>query len=310
MLWLYILLGVLGLFIIMFLVASFYTARGSFYNPEKDAPNLPTLQDQFEDSKPLHHFIFELEEEPCEDVYIKSYDNLNLHGRFYKYNDSNKIAILCHGFRGTAIRDFSGGFFMFKDFGFNILLIDERSHGLSDGHIITMGVRERKDIASWAKYVAERFPNSQIVLVGISMGAASVLMTTDLDLPSEVKCVMADCPYSSPKAIVQKTCKYDLHIPIFIGWPVVSFGALFFYHFSLLSADARKSVSKTKIPCLIIHGLADNVVPYQMSEEIKNANPGMVERYTFEGAKHGLSFLVDTERYKKVCYEFVNKYIK
>ena len=307
--WIYFLIAGIVIFLIgLYLFIAYMTAKGSFINPEKDVPNIPNIPEQFEDSKPLHHFIYELEKEPCEDVYITSYDNLNLHARFYKYNDSNKFAVLCHGFRGTGIRDFSGGFFMMRDLGFNIFLIDERGHGLSDGKLITMGVRERKDIRDWTKYVASRFPNSEIALVGISMGAASVLMASDLNLPENVKCIVADCPYSSPKAIVQKTCKFDLHIPLWIGWPAVYLGALIFYHFNLNSGDARKSVKNTNKPCLIFHGLSDNVVPQEMSLEIYNANPKMVERYTFEGAKHGLSFLVDTERYKKISRDFLSKY--
>lgn len=310
--WVYFLIAgiILLLLIGLYLFIAYMTAKGSFINPEKDAPNIPTILEQFEDSKPLHHYIYELEQEPCEDIYINSFDNIKLHARYYKYNDSNKVAILCHGFRGTGIRDFSGGFFMVKDFGFNIILIDERGHGQSDGELITMGVRERFDIRDWTKYAAKRFINSEIVLVGISMGAASVLMASDLDLPTNVKCIVADCPYSSPKAIVQKTCKYDLHIPLWIGWPTVYLGALIFYHFNLNKGDARKSVKNTKIPCLIIHGLNDQVVPQEMSLEIYNANPEIVERHTFEGAKHGLSFLVDTNRYKSICESFINKHIK
>ena len=306
--WIYILLGVVGLLIITFLVISLIVAHATFYNKEKIRPNISTYEDQRKDMEPILDQLLALEKETYQDIYISSFDKVKLHGRLYQYNDSNKYAILFHGFQGTPVRDFSGGFYLVKDMGFNIIMVDERAHGLSDSRFITMGVKERKDVKAWANYVYENHPDSQIVLIGISMGAASVLMASDLDLPNNVKCIIADCPYYSPKAICCKTCKDDLHFPIFIGWPVIFTGALLL-GFNLSKGDARKSVKRTKIPCLIIHGEIDQVVPVEMSEEIYLSNPEVVERYTFKSAKHGLSYIVDPEKYKKITNNFINKYI-
>ena len=46
-----------------------------------------------------------------------------------------------------------------------------------------------------------------------------------------------------------------------------------------------------------------------MSEEIYLSNPEVVERYTFKSANHGLSYIVDPEKYKKITNNFINKYI-
>ena len=308
MLWLYILLGAIGLLILMFLITSILVAKGSFYNKEKIRENVPNYPDQQKDIESVIEQLKAIEKEPYEDIYISSFDNKRLRGMFYKYNDSKRIAIMFHGFQGTPIRDFSVGFWLVKNMGFNILLVDERAHGLSDGRIITMGVKERFDIKSWADYVANAFPNSEVVLIGISMGAASLLMATDLELPKNVKCIIADCPYASSKDIVCKTCKDDLHVPLFIGWPIVFVGALFL-GFNLTKGDARKSIKKATIPCLIIHGESDPIVPPRMSEEIYLANPMIVERYTFPGARHGLSYVADPERYEKITGDFLKKYI-
>ena len=77
--------------------------------------------------------------------------------------------------------------------------------------------------------------------------------------------------------------------------------------FSVTGKDARKSVKNAKVPILILHGESDTVVPCEMSEEIYNANPKMIKRYTFPGADHGLSYIADTERYKKVTNEFLDE---
>ena len=175
MLWLYISLGVFGFILLVFFIALAFLHYTTFYSPignqNDDHVLTPATRDLGID-KEVYQMIDDLLAVPCEHAYIKSFDGLKLHARIYKNPSSNKVAIMCHGYRGTAIRDFSGGAKLMIDSGLNVILIDERAHGLSKGHNITFGNREKKDVLSWIEYSKKEFgEDKEIILVGISMGA-------------------------------------------------------------------------------------------------------------------------------------------
>lgn len=117
---------------------------------------------------------------PYEDVFITSFDGLRLHAKFYAASERKApVQIMFHGYKSSAERDFCGGLREGIDGGFNVLLVDQRAHGESEGKYLTFGVNERFDCLSWASYAAERFGNDvKIYLYGISMGAATVLMAS------------------------------------------------------------------------------------------------------------------------------------
>ena len=183
-------------------------------------------------------------------------------------------------------------------------MVDQRSHGKSEGNTITFGIKERRDCLSWIQYICERFGNdTPIILCGLSMGAATVLMATDLELPPNIKGIIADCPYSSPKAIIQKVCK-DMHLPPKLLYPFVKLGACLLAGFNLEESDAVSAVKNTSIPILIIHGDDDRFVPYYMSEEIAKANSSVIFE-TISTAGHGLCYMVEPKKYEDVTVKFI-----
>ena len=138
------------------------------------------------------------------------------------------------------------------------------------------------------------------------MGAGTVLMASDLNLKENVKAIIADCPYSSPKEIIKKVIKVDLRLPSFF-YIFVYLGALIFGHFNLEKSSAVKSVSKATVPILIIHGTGDDFVPIEMSYKIKQANSDLVTLIEVPNAPHGLSYLENYDLYYKSMLEFSNK---
>ena len=241
---------------------------------------------------------------PFERVSITSPDGLKLLGRYYRGEDGAPVVIAFHGYRGTPSRDFSGGTQFYLGEGFRLLMIEERAHCGSEGHTITFGVKERYDCLAWIDYVRHRFgADTPIVLAGISMGAATVLMASGLELPDSVRCVLADAPFTSPKAIIRKVCG-DVHVPAGLAWPFLWLAARLFGGFDPLAADAAEAVTRAKVPILLIHGEDDRFVPCGMGRQIAAANPAMVELHTFPDAGHGLSFLVDRPRYERIVRGF------
>jgi pimeloyl-ACP methyl ester carboxylesterase len=241
-------------------------------------------------------------------VTVTTDDGLVLSGRYYHNRDGAPLDIGFHGYRSHPITDFSGGTELSFQMGHNVLLVDQRAHGKSEGKTISFGILERRDILSWVDYAMERFgDNVKILLYGVSMGGATVLMASELDLPKNVKCIVADCPYSSPEEIIRLECA-KTGIPPVIGMPLIKLGALIFGNLKL-SGVAEEAVKNTKVPILILHGEEDKFVPCDMSRKIKAANPDMVTLITFPNAAHGYSYIRDPAKYEKASREFFEKYL-
>ena len=123
----------------------------------------------------------------AENIFLPSYDGLRLHGRLLQQPGAKGTILLFHGYRSSWVIDFSIVLPYYFTLGYNLLAVDERAHGESEGMYITFGVRERHDVATWAAYAAMHFgPAHPLILDGLSMGAATVLMASELELPASV----------------------------------------------------------------------------------------------------------------------------
>lgn len=306
---------VVAVVIVCILALSFYTYFIAFYSSKKNRGKILDNPPQYENITKRSVDIIKIYNDMAslvsEQIYIKSYDGITLAGKYHHIKDGAPLQIQFHGYKGSALRDFCGGNHLARELGFNTLYIDQRAHGKSGGNTITFGIKERYDCLAWVNYAKERFgSDTKIILAGISMGAATVLMASEFNLPDNVVGIIADCPYSSPKDIILKVCKEDIKIAPAIAYPFIYLGALIFGRFNLCATTAAKSVEYSDIPILIIHGEDDKFVPKEMSDEIKSANPDIV-RETFPYAGHGYSYIVDAPRYKQIvekfCLECLNK---
>lgn len=288
------------------LAAAYGLCRYAFYSPrggQNDDHTLPASLWNGPTRDKITKMIDDLNAVPYERVGVRSFDGLPLAGRYYHQKDGAPLQICFHGYRGTPSRDFSGGARAHLDAGYNVLLAEERAHCSSGGHYITMGVRERRDVLTWVEYAVDRFgPDVRIQLNGISMGAATVLMAAGLGLPENVRGVAADCPFTSPGEIVKKVLR-DMHLPVGAVFPLMALGTRLFAGFDMYEADAAEAVRGLTLPILLIHGEADSFVPCDMSRAIAAANP-LIELHTFPGAEHGVSYLADEERYRRIAAEF------
>lgn len=294
------------------MAAAYGIYRYGFYSPRGTQTDdhqilIPMTKEQRENSIRM---IDKLIARPYEHVYIQSYDGLKLAGRYYHVLDGAPLAILCHGYRGTPSRDFCGGADICLSRGMNVLLIEERAHCSSEGHTITFGVKERFDVLDWANYAVERFGTDvKILLVGISMGGGTVLMASELELPTNVRGIIADCPFTSPSEMIMEFGQAK-KLPMKVAYPLAEMAVRVFGGFSLTDADAVAAVKNTKVPILIMHGEADGLVPCEMSRRIMEANPAKVERHTFPGANHGLSYITDKPRYTRLVQEFCDRILE
>lgn len=293
---------------IIVLIISYLTYRTAFYYPKhKRLPFDATLEGFISKSvaEHIHRISHIMAKYPYEAVSIESFDGKKLHGRYYHLQDGAPLEILMHGYRSHPYRDCAGGHALSRKLGFNALVVDQRAHGDSDGNTITFGIKERRDCLNWINWANDRFGSDiPIILCGLSMGASTVLMSADLDLPENVACIIADSPYSSPAAIIEKVCA-DRHYPVRLCRPFLHLGALLFGGFRLHDSSAKDSVRKTNIPIMLIHGEADDFVPCTMSKEIAANCAGPVVLQTFPDAGHGLCYITDPRRYERIILDFL-----
>lgn len=241
------------------------------------------------------------------DKYIESYDKLQLHSYVVTQN-SNKWAIVVHGYGGSG-KLMSDKSKYFYDMGYNVLIPDLRGHGKSEGDYIGMGWKDRLDIISWINFIINENPNAEIVLHGTSMGAATVLMTSGENLPSNVKAIVADCAYTSAWDEFSYQLETYLKVPSSYILNVTNMVTKLKAGYSLKEASALECVKKATVPILYIHGDKDKFVPYSMMDKLYDATNSPKEKLTIEGGEHANSDLVSPFLYWLTVEDFLNQYV-
>ncbi len=303
-----IVIFILILLLALILGGSYYAYRFTFYSSTKGEEYKSNFESPRYDPyrEEMSRVYQQLQRHSFKRVSVTAFDGIVLSGRYFHIQDGAPVDIAFHGYRSSPMSDFSGGSELCFSLGHNLLLVDQRAHGQSGDHTISFGIRERMDVLSWVSFVSEKCgSNVPIFLYGISMGGATVLMASELDLPQNVRGIIADCPYSSPKEIICRVAS-QMKIPVLLAWPFVKLGARIYGGFDICEADSVKAVKHATVPIMILHGEADGFVPCEMSDQVFMANPDKVRRHTFPGADHGFSYLVDTPRYQKIVTNFVN----
>lgn len=251
-----------------------------------------------------------LKEHQAQDVYVQSKDGLRLHGYWIPAENPRGTVLLVHGYRSTMLVDFGLAFAFYHALGMNVLVPEHRCHGKSEGKYITFGVKESEDITQWISYHNDHFGVQQIFLSGMSMGASTVLYLADQSLPANVKCIIADCGFTSPWEILGEVFRSVTHFPAAASLWTTDLFARVFAGFSLKEKDTRKALAKAKLPVLMIHGSADDFVPCRMTLEGFDACTEDKELLIVQGAGHGVSFLVDKQSYTTKVIAFLEKHLE
>ena len=308
--WLYVILGIFDTILLLTAAVTLVCYfKAYFQRPhgKEDHYRLPDSPHFERDREKMYALIHEMEKQPFERVYTRSRDGLRLSARYYHVADGAPLQIQIPGYRGTSVRDFCGGNKLARKCGFNTLLIDLRAHGESQGHTITFGARERLDVLCWIDYALDRFgAETEIWLVGVSMGASTAILAGAYDLPANVKGIIADCPYCKAEDIIADSCR-KMHLSPRLMMPFLRLAATVFGGFSLKDADVLQAMSHVTLPVLLIHGEEDDIVPCRMSHMLYEHRHGYAELHTFPNAGHGLSYMADGPRYEQTVRDFIDR---
>ena len=240
------------------------------------------------------------------EVSITANDNAVMYADMVRA-DSHRWAILLHGYKRTRERIRNYGRF-YSEQGFNLIMPDLRGHGKSGGAFIGMGWLDRADIVKWTEYIVSLDPDAEIVLHGVSMGAAAAMMTSGESLCSNVKAIIADCGYTSVWEEFANVTKSYTGLPEFPLMYTASFFAKLFAGYSYDEASSLEQVKKSALPILFIHGKGDTFVYPEMAERLYAAHPNG-ELLMIDEAAHGQAMYFAPDTYFDAVFRFIDKYV-
>lgn len=249
--------------------------------------------------------------QPHEDVYERSSDGLTLHAVYFPQGDEQKVVICFHGYSSQCMSDYIGlSDYYFRN-GYSMLLVDQRAHGQSEGEYVGFGCLDRMDACVWFHWAVEHCGESaQIVLHGTSMGGATVLMTSSLNLPKQIKGIISDCAFTSPKEVFSHVLRTMYHLPAYPMMQIADRMSQKKAGYGLDECNSAREVRGAKVPILLIHGDADTFVPCSMCDEIAaNCAPG-TRKLIVKGAAHAESYYKDMEAYEQALDEFLGGVIQ
>lgn len=245
-----------------------------------------------------------------EEVSVVSEDGLHLRGRYFPCEGSERVALCVHGYTSEGMIDYALIARFYLEQGMNVLLVDNRAHGRSEGKYIGFGCLDRKDICRWMDFLIRRLgPEARILLHGISMGGATVLMASGLELPPQVKLIVSDCAFTSAWEVFSHVIKTRYHIPPFPMMIVYDQLSRRFAGYGLNECNAREEVKHSKTPTLFIHGDEDHFVPFSMAHELYEACAAPKKLLVIKGSSHAEDYYKAPESYEAAICEMMEAYL-
>lgn len=251
------------------------------------------------------------QESALRDTFIVADDGSKLHALYVRSaTESPNTALIIHGYTDNSIRMLMIGHLYNKEMNYNILLPDLRAHGKSDGEYIQMGWKDRLDILKWIDVSKGIYGDTtNMVIHGISMGAATTMMTSGEDLPENIKCFVEDCGYTSVWDEFKHKLKDEYGLPAFPILPVTSLYTQMKVDWNFKEASSLEQIKKSKLPMFFIHGDKDTYVPTWMVNKLYEAKPGEKELWIVPGVEHANAYWDYTDEYVAKTNQFVSKYI-
>lgn len=246
-----------------------------------------------------------LQRERLERVTLLARDGERLVGHWRPCEKPGRVILAMHGWRSSWHRDFGIIADFWKDNGCSVLFAEQRGQGNSGGAYMGFGMTERYDCLDWVRWINSRTGGRlPVYLGGVSMGAATVLMAAGLDLPENVKGIVADCGFTSAREIWKHVARNNLHLAY--GHRAALVDALCQKRIQLRSdaCSAPEALRNTKIPVLFVHGTHDRFVPVEMTYENYQACAGPKRLFVVPGADHGESYLKDPSGYREAMTSF------
>ena len=223
--------------------------------------------------------------------------------------NSKRWVVLLHGFGGSMEDMYDVAMHYAKE-GYNVLLPDLRANGESEGSMIGMGWLDRLDVINWIDVLLKDYPDAEIVIHGVDMGADTALMLAGEPVKSSIKAIVAEGAYDNAWNVVKE--EYKVRHEDWPTFPILNMinpVLKVWGGYSLKEADAVKQVKQTDIPILYIQGDGDTYATADMTKALDQATASTHEVFTITNAIHGNCRYADSDAYYNKTFEFVGGYI-
>lgn len=231
-------------------------------------------------------------------------DGINLYGEYYDMGYDRAVIVLSG--RTESLRYAYYFSKPYSDAGFNVLAVDSRCHGLSDGRYITAGFEESKDALGWSKLLSDECGVNTILYHGICIGAAAgMLAITAPDCPDTVKGMAAEGMF--PR--FRESMRNNLIERKRLMFPVLQLIMLYFrlHTGHSMRVGPANYITKMYKPLLMLHSKKDKYSTFdnavKMFENCPSKNKMLV---SYEEGDHSMLRITDTEKYDSAITEFIN----
>lgn len=246
-----------------------------------------------------------LEHRAAKTIEITSRDGTLLVGHWVGCGAPERIILAMHGWRSSWSADFG----IVSDFwhrqNCSVLYAEQRGQGSSGGEYMGFGLIERYDCIDWLRWINQNTGgNLPVYLAGVSMGASTVLMASALDLPENVRGILADCGYTSVHAIWKHVTEQNLHLLYGIHGPFADRLCKRKIHAGTKDYSTTEALKTCRVPVLFVHGTEDRFVPVGMTFENYQACRAPKRLFVVPGAGHGMSYFVDRSGYERETRSF------
>ena len=243
-----------------------------------------------------------------ETVSVVSEDGLKLCGRYLPCEKPERIVLCVHGYRGAPLEDFAASSRWLHENGCDLLLIEQRGTGESEGKYITFGAKEKRDIISWCRWIEARNEGRlPVYLYGLSMGCTTVLLACDQGLPSSVRGIIADCGFSSVRKTFEDRTRESFHLPPYPMMYLMEMYCRTLAGFCFADADVPKALAGNTVPILFFHGEEDHFVRPENTLRNFEADAGEKELVVVPGATHLVSCSENPQLYTEKVRSFFER---
>lgn len=310
----YGLLGLLAVAVVALIGGSFYMLGYSLTPKDNKGKDIPGSYEYMHSKYPfITPWLDSLQTTGAlRDTFIINRKGRQLHAMFASAaKPTDKTAVIVHGYTDNAIRMLMIGYLYNNDLNYNILLPDLQDNGLSEGPAIQMGWKDRLDVLNWMNIANDIFgKRTQMVVHGISMGAATTMMVSGEAQQPFVKCFVEDCGYTSVWDEFSFQLKDMFGLPEFPLMYTTSWLCNAKYGWNFQEASSLEQVKKCSLPMFFIHGDADTYVPTRMVYPLYEAKSEPKELWIVPGATHAMSYKDYPQEYTERVKKFVGKYIR
>ena len=242
----------------------------------------------------------------AEEWRLRSFDGLVLQGtHFQPAEESHRWVVLVHGY--GLEQDYTWQFAdRYLKHGYQVLTPDMRASGKSEGTYLTMGALESRDVEEWVKEIKTRDPAAKVILHGVSMGAATVMLTAARPIDGVVAAV-EDSGYSDLYGLFDTEFQRVLGVSLRPALELSDFICQRRAGFSFAQASPIEAAEKIHVPMLFIHSDGDKLVSYEMMERLYAACPAADKaKYTAKGLPHGVAY--QDQNYFSTVFAFADRW--